>query len=302
MLFIRYGVIVRSEGDQLIKDVISKEKSLKSWQSVVVVDKKRSNELKNVLANFPEILSKPEVKAQIIKSFNFKIPVAYIKLYDNMTEKRARLIEELKGFFFVETVYFNPKPQESALIGIAPITRFKNLCHIATDHLKKYNGQFDKFADLSDVLSGRPLKDLAKFCSPERIRQLEVVLDNYRPEIISGYWVVEEIMGAFTSNKPVTSIDLAVGVKTEVLKKFIEELSEFFSVDSVPEPSGSKFTGDVFVSRFKNSFRVMMDYAKKYNGISEDFADLAGILVGYSPKEVAQYCSHDRMKDFGLIK
>ena len=219
-----------------------------------------------------------------------------------MTEKRVRLIEELKGFFFVGTVHFNPKPQESELIGLAPITRFKNLCDVATDYLKKYNGQFDRFADLSSVLSGKPLKDLAKFCAPERIKQLEVVLDNYRPEIISGYWVIEEIMGAFTSNKPVTSIDLAAGVKADVVKKFIEQLSEFFSVDFFPEPSGSKFTGDVFVSRFKNSFRVMMDYVKRYNGISEDFADLAGILVGYSPKEVAQYCSHDRMKDYGLIK
>ena len=53
MLFIRYGVIVRSVGDQLIKNVISKEKSIKSWQSVVVVDEERSNELKNVLSNFP---------------------------------------------------------------------------------------------------------------------------------------------------------------------------------------------------------------------------------------------------------
>ena len=84
MLFIRYGVIVRSEGDQLIKNFISKEKSLKSWQSVVVIDKERSNELKNVLANFPEILSKPEVKAQIIKSFNHYVFTHFLFIYSQL--------------------------------------------------------------------------------------------------------------------------------------------------------------------------------------------------------------------------
>lgn len=302
MLFIRHGVIVRSEGDQIIKNIVSKEKNLKSWQTVVVENEERTNELKEVLANYSGVLSKPEIREQIIKSFTFKIPVAYITLYDRMTEKRTRFIEELKRFFFVGNVYFNPKPQESDIIGITPLTRFKTLFDVAINHAKKSNGQFDKFADLSNVLYGKSLKTLAKSCLPERSRQLEAILDNYHPEIISGYWVVEEIIEAFTSKKPVTSIDLSTGVKTNVLKKFIKEITEFFSVGLVPEPSELKFNGEVFVSHFKYSFAVMMDYARRYNGIREEFADLAGILVGYSPKEVAQYCSHDRMKDYRLVK
>lgn len=72
MLFIRHGVIVRSEGDQIIKNIVSKEKRLKSWQTTIVVNEEISNKLKKVLANYLDILSKPRIRGQIIKSFNFR--------------------------------------------------------------------------------------------------------------------------------------------------------------------------------------------------------------------------------------
>jgi len=34
----------------------------------------------------------------------------------------------------------------------------------------------------------------------------------------------------------------------------------------------------------------------------DEFADLSGILIGYSSKEVAKYCSKERLKKFNLIK
>jgi len=59
MLFKKHEIIVRSEGDQIIKNVNSKEKHLKSWQSVVIKNIERSNKLAKVLANYSVIFSKP---------------------------------------------------------------------------------------------------------------------------------------------------------------------------------------------------------------------------------------------------
>jgi len=46
-----------------------------------------------------------------------------------------------------------------------------------------------------------------------------------------------------------------------------------------------------------------MEYGSKGHGLRELFADLSGILVlGKPPKEVAQYCLQERMKEHNLIK
>ena len=45
---------------------------------------------------------------------------------------------------------------------------------------------------------------------------------------------------------------------------------------------------------------MAQDYAKKNNGLSDKFADLSGILYGYSPKEVVQYCFKKEL--YNLIK
>ena len=71
------------------------------------------------------------------------------------------------------------------------------------------------------------------YCSPKRIKELENILTNYRPDIISGQWVVEEITRAYKSEKPVTSIEL-YDVKTNVLDRFIEELKELFLLGRFP--------------------------------------------------------------------
>lgn len=90
-----------------------------------------------VLVNYPDILSKSRVRSQIIKSFNFKVPVAYIKLYDKKTKRRARFIEELKKFFFVGEAYFYPEPKESKLFGVILVSRFKDLLDVAMYYAKR---------------------------------------------------------------------------------------------------------------------------------------------------------------------
>lgn len=90
---------------------------------------------------------------------------------------------------------------------------------------------------------------------------MEKVLDNYR-DIFSEGEIKEQIIGAFKSEKPVTSIEL-YDVKTNILERFIEELEEFFFVGQVyfdPESPQSMFSGVAFVSRFKDLLDVMVYY------------------------------------------
>ncbi len=64
----------------------------------------------------------------------------------------------------------------------------------------------------------------------------------------------------------------------------------------------NKFSGLVFVSRLKNVIDVALIYANNHLGLLDEFADLSGILCGYSSKKVAEYCSKNRLKKFNLIR
>ena len=248
------------------------------------------------------MLKEPKLKDQIIKSFRFKIPVAYVKLYDNKTERRTKLIEALEDFFFVGKVYFYSEPEESKLFGVILVSRFRNLLNLATYCAKKYNGQFDRVPDLSRFLFGTPFKEIAVPPSRKRIRGLKKVLSNYH--MLSRDFEVKEIMGAFKSKKPVTSVEL-YNIRASVIEKFIEELSEFFFVGQVyfdPESPRTKFSGDVFVSRSKELLDLMVYHAKKRSGMLDGFADLSGILFGTPLKEVARYCSQESLTKYNFIK
>jgi len=56
------------------------------------------------------------------------------------------------------------------------------------------------------------------------------------------------------------------------------------------------------ISRFKNLVDVAETYAKDYNGFFDEYADISGLLFGYSSNEIAQYCLQERLQRFNLIK
>ena len=137
----------------------------------------------------------------------------------------------------------------------------------------------------------------------ERIKKLEKILANY-PDILSEFEIKEQIIKAFKFEKPLTSIELE-GENREKVAQLIEELENFFFTGHIyfePDSQEFAFSGLIFISRFKNIFDAAMNYAKKHNGLLDEFADLSGILFGYSSKEVADYCSEERLKKFNLIK
>ena len=141
------------------------------------------------------------------------------------------------------------------------------------------------------------------FVSKEKVNRLEEVLANF-PDILSEFEIKEQIIKAFKFEKPLTSIEFE-GENKEKVAQLIEELENFFFTDHIyfePDSQESVFSGLIFISRFKNLFDAAMNYAKKHNGLLDEFADLSGILFGYSPKEVADYCSEERLKKYNLMK
>ncbi|GAI45066.1 unnamed protein product [marine sediment metagenome] len=139
--------------------------------------------------------------------------------------------------------------------------------------------------------------------SEERIKKLEEVLANY-PDILSEFEIKEQIINAFKFEKPLTSIELE-GEDKEKVAQLIEELENFFFTGRIyfePDSQESAFSGLIFISRFKNLFEAAMNYAKKHDGLLDEFADLSGILFGYSSKEVAEYCSEERLRKYKLLK
>jgi len=204
----------------------------------------------------------------------------------------------------VGEAYFYLEPKKSKLFGVILVSRFKDLLDIAMYYAKRYNGQFDKFPDLSYILFGTPFRKIAVRPSKKRIRELKTILSKYEDLFTDGY-ATEDIIKAFTSRKPVTSIELT-NKEPHVVKAFIGELEEFFFVRqgySDPDLLEYTFSGDLFVSRFKNLIDVITFYSDKHHGVFARFADLAGfLLLGKPPKEIAQYCSQKRLKKHNFIK
>ena len=139
--------------------------------------------------------------------------------------------------------------------------------------------------------------------SEERIKKLEKVLANY-PDILSEFEIKEQIIKAFKFEKPLTSIELE-GENKENVAQLMKELENFFFTGHIyfePDSQELTFSGLIFISRFKNLFHAAMNYAKKHNGVLDEFADLSGIVFGYSSEEVAEYCSEERLRKYKLLK
>ena len=141
---------------------------------MVFVSKEKVNRLEEVLANYPDILNEFEIKEQIINAFKFKKSLASIELEGENKEKVAQLMEELENFFFTGRIYFEPDSQEFAFSGLIFISRFKNLFDAAMNYANKHNGLLDEFADLSGILFGYSPKEVAEYCSEEKLKKKEL--------------------------------------------------------------------------------------------------------------------------------
>jgi len=141
------------------------------------------------------------------------------------------------------------------------------------------------------------------FINKEKIRKLEEIIAYY-PDILSEFEIKDQIIKAFKFEKPLTSIEVDREDNEKVIQ-FMKEMEDFFFVGHIyfePESREFRFSGLIFISRFKNLLDVVIKYANEYNGLLDEFADLSGILCGISTEEVAEYCSKERLKKFNLMK
>jgi len=137
----------------------------------------------------------------------------------------------------------------------------------------------------------------------ERIKRLERILANYS-DILSEFGIKDQIIKAFSFEKPLTSIEVD-GEDNDRVEKFMEDLEDFFFVGLTyfePDSQEFGFSGLIFISRFRNLLDVVLNYANDHNGLLDKFADLSGIIFGYSSEEVVKYCSQERLEKFNLIK
>lgn len=115
-----------------------------------------------------------EVK-EIMGAFKSKKPVTSIELYDIRAIMFEKFIEELKEFFFVGQVYFDPNSPRTKFSGDIFVSRSKDLLDVMAYHAKKHNGMSDGFADLSGVLFGKPIKEVAQYCSQEGLKKFNFI-------------------------------------------------------------------------------------------------------------------------------
>ena len=97
---------------------------------------------------------------------------------------------------------------------------------------------------------------------------------------------LEDILGAYLLQKPLTVLDFPE-ISTALFFTMVSKLSNYFFVAySEPEQTERGYIEvELYVSRFKTLVNVASDPGNELQ------ADLTGILVGYSPKDVAQFCS-----------
>ena len=265
-----------------------------------VVNKERVKRLKLLLISNSESLS-PKEKNNIVQAFRFKHYSAIIKLYDKKNDKRAEFVKKLEGFFFVGETYFYLGPKDSKIFGVIILSRFKNLLNIGIQNAKKYNGQFDKIPDLSWVLFHTQCK--RAYCPEEKEDELKAILASYEDLIADGCFS-EDVLGAFISKKPVTSI-LVSRVEPKIVHQLIDELQEYFFLDyGYCDVDLWKY--EIFVSRYKNLPRILSIYSKNNSGVYDRFSDVAGaFLLDFlenPSQEVATYCFAERLEIHNFIK
>ncbi len=142
---------------------------------MVMISEGRIKKLEKVLVNYPTLLSEFEIKEQIINAFKFEKPLTSIEIESENREKIVQFTVELKKFFFVGQIYFEPDSKEFGFSGLIFISRFKNLLDVAMNYAKKHNGLLDEFADLSGIFSGKSSKEVAEYCSKERLKKYNLI-------------------------------------------------------------------------------------------------------------------------------
>jgi hypothetical protein len=144
--------------------------------------------------------------------------------------------------------------------------------------------------------------DIKVLIDEKKINQLKEIISKNIKIFEDGY-TKRDVLEAFKFGKPATSIEFENG-DLEKIQSLAQELEEFFFVSQARMPPNEEHgTLDfIFISRIEYLVEILKYFAEKFEGNYEAFAGVAGLLLRYTPKEIAQYCSTERMKDLKIIK
>ena len=121
----------------------------------------------------------------------------------------------------------------------------------------KYKGHFDKIPDLSWLLFGAPCKR-ASF-SQKKVKALTTILLGYQNLIKDGYFM-EDVIKAFVSKKPITSIEIS-NLEPKIVNQLLKDLEKFFFISrGYCDPDLWEY--NFFVSRYKNLPKIISYYSK----------------------------------------
>ena len=153
--------------------------------------------------------------------------------------------------------------------------------------------------DYKWILFNTPFKKI--YPSRERVKKLEKILNYYwdHQDIFIDAYVIEDVLEAFTSKKPITSIDFTDKKPLQV-KTFTEKLKKFFTI------SQEYYDHEIFVSHYKNLLDIITYYSNLHEGVFERFAGLSGVLLlnfeRHPTKDIAYYCFNEELKKYNFIK
>ena len=113
---------------------------------------------------------------------------------------------------------------------------------------------------------------------------LKKVIKKYN-KIFEEIGIGKLILKAYRLEKPLTGIEI-YGASVSDVRQLVRELKKYFYVVKSPdsEIKNNKFYGTIYVSRFK----TLIQLASRVP-LTDRVADLAGIIYGYKPKEIAKY-------------
>lgn len=134
--------------------------SYEEWNPYKLISKDVINQLKLILNKYRDILEDGYTKEFVLRTYKFnRLGTSIDFTYQDMN-KIINLREELKEFFFISHVHAKDNSQNSLFIS-----RFKNWLESPLEQYVKYNGNFDKFGDLSGMLFDYLPKEIAWYCS-----------------------------------------------------------------------------------------------------------------------------------------
>ena len=147
----------------------------------------------------------------------------------------------------------------------------------------------------------------------KKYKELKKVLKIYRDLLteMDRVRIDKQILQAYVYDKSLTCIEIEHG-KYESVLQLVEKLDKFFFVLHAPykaEPEINGYVGDIFITRFKNVYEIVKSLVEKdifenkgllSRGFVDKYADLFGILFGYTHREVALYCLKAKLNLTGI--